>query len=109
MGGFNSTVDNVVQEIPNPNNQNSQAALWSAPAFWNNTLYTWGQWRAELAGVLVVERQTVSFSDFHRVAASSAYPRRDSLRFLQWKQQRNRVGGTDGWLQRTNTGNSPCL
>ena len=41
MGGFNSSVDNVVQEIPNPNNQNFAGGLWSAPAFWNNTLYTW--------------------------------------------------------------------
>jgi len=42
MGGFNSSADNVVQEIPNPN-VNLSGGLWSSPAFWNNTLYTWGQ------------------------------------------------------------------
>jgi hypothetical protein len=38
MGGFNSTTDNVVQEIAG-----QSGGLWSIPAFWNNTLYTWGQ------------------------------------------------------------------
>src|SRR5215471_973239 len=38
MGGFNSTTDNVVQEIVG-----QSGGLWSVPAFWNNTLYTWGK------------------------------------------------------------------
>jgi len=42
MGGFNSSADNIVQAVPNPNNINFTGGLWSAPAFWNNTLYTWG-------------------------------------------------------------------
>src|SRR5438445_1480521 len=42
MGGFNSSADNIVQEIPNPNNTNFTGGLWGTPAFWNNTLYTWG-------------------------------------------------------------------
>lgn len=42
MGGYNSTTDNVVQVIPNPN-PNMVGGLWSVPAFWNNILYTWGQ------------------------------------------------------------------
>jgi Chitobiase/beta-hexosaminidase C-terminal domain/Bacterial lectin len=39
MGGFNSTSDQIVQEIPG-----ATGGLWSIPAFWNNTLYTWGRW-----------------------------------------------------------------
>ena len=38
MGGFNSSTDNVVQEI-----EGQSGGLWSAPAFWNNTLYEWGR------------------------------------------------------------------
>jgi len=38
MGGFNSTTDNVVQEIVG-----QSGGMWSVPAFWNNTLYTWGK------------------------------------------------------------------
>lgn len=38
MGGFNSTTDNVVQELTGKIN-----GLWGMPAFWNNILYTWGK------------------------------------------------------------------
>jgi hypothetical protein len=38
MGGFNSSTDNVVQVIAG-----QSGGLWSAPAFWNNTLYEWGK------------------------------------------------------------------
>jgi len=38
MGGFNSSTDNIVQEIVG-----QTGGLWSAPALWNNTLYTWGK------------------------------------------------------------------
>jgi hypothetical protein len=38
MGGFNASSDNLVQEIAG-----KTGGLWSIPAFWNNTLYTWGK------------------------------------------------------------------
>jgi hypothetical protein len=38
MGGFSSSSDNIVQEI-----SNQIGGLWGMPAFWNNTLYTWGK------------------------------------------------------------------
>jgi hypothetical protein len=38
LGGYNSTTNNVVQEIAG-----QTGGLWSIPAFWNNTLYTWGK------------------------------------------------------------------
>jgi len=37
MGGFNSTADNIVQEI-----SGQTTGLWSMPAFWNNNIYIWG-------------------------------------------------------------------
>ena len=37
MSGFNTPNDKVVQEIGG-----QVGGLWSVPAFWNNTLYTWG-------------------------------------------------------------------
>ncbi len=37
MSGFNTPNDKVVQEIGG-----QAGGLWSVPAFWNNTLYTWG-------------------------------------------------------------------
>ena len=38
MGGYNSGGDQVVQEV-----SGQSGGLWSIPAFWNNTLYTWGK------------------------------------------------------------------
>src|SRR5258708_23384134 len=38
MGGFNSSTDNVVQELTG-----QTGGLWSMPAYWNNTGYTWGR------------------------------------------------------------------
>jgi Legume lectin domain/Chitobiase/beta-hexosaminidase C-terminal domain/Bacterial lectin len=37
MGGFNSSSDNIVQEITS-----TIAGLWSMPAYWNGNLYFWG-------------------------------------------------------------------
>ena len=37
MSGFNTPNDKVVQEIGG-----QSGSFWSIPAFWNNTLYTWG-------------------------------------------------------------------
>ena len=37
MGGFNSSGDNIVEEL-----QNQVQGLWSAPAYWNNNIYFWG-------------------------------------------------------------------
>ena len=37
MSGYNTTTDHVVQEIAG-----ESGGLWSIPAFWNNSLYTWG-------------------------------------------------------------------
>jgi hypothetical protein len=45
MGGFSTTTtDNVVQEINLQTNiagTITAGGLWSSPAFWNNTMYTW--------------------------------------------------------------------
>jgi hypothetical protein len=44
MGGFNSTTDNVIQETTLETTiagTITNGGLWSTPAFWNNTLYTW--------------------------------------------------------------------
>jgi hypothetical protein len=38
MGGFNTLNDNIVQEI-----SGQTGGVWGMPAFWNNTLYIWGQ------------------------------------------------------------------
>jgi hypothetical protein len=38
LGGYNSSTNNVVQEIAG-----QSGGLWSIPAFWNNTLFTWGK------------------------------------------------------------------
>ncbi len=37
LGGFNSSSDNIVQEVPS-----TIAGLWSMPAYWNGNLYFWG-------------------------------------------------------------------
>jgi len=37
MGGYNSSSDNIVQEVPS-----TIAGLWSMPAYWNGNLYFWG-------------------------------------------------------------------
>jgi hypothetical protein len=37
LGGYNSTYNNVVQEIPG-----QSGALYSTPAYWNNYVYFWG-------------------------------------------------------------------
>jgi hypothetical protein len=47
MGGYNTSTDNIVQEIPVNNsgqtNQNFQmGGLWGMPGFGNNTIYFWG-------------------------------------------------------------------
>ncbi|MDP9338292.1 MAG: chitobiase/beta-hexosaminidase C-terminal domain-containing protein [Acidobacteriota bacterium] len=43
LGGYNSSSDNIVQEIPvNPNTNFSISGLWSMPAYWNGNLYFWG-------------------------------------------------------------------
>lgn len=43
LGGYNSSSDNIVQEIPvNPSTNFSISGLWSIPAYWNGNLYFWG-------------------------------------------------------------------
>jgi hypothetical protein len=47
LGGYNSGSDNIVQEVPvnnaNQSNQNFKInGLWSTPAYWNGNLYFWG-------------------------------------------------------------------
>jgi hypothetical protein len=47
LGGYNSSSDNIVQEVPVNNlSQSNQifkiGGLWSSPAFWNGNLYFWG-------------------------------------------------------------------
>ena len=43
LGGYNSSSDNIVQEIPvNPSTSFSISGLWSIPAYWNGNLYFWG-------------------------------------------------------------------
>jgi hypothetical protein len=43
LGGYNSSSDNIVQEIPvNPSTSFSINGLWSIPAYWNGNLYFWG-------------------------------------------------------------------
>jgi hypothetical protein len=47
MGGYNTSTDNIVQELPVNNsgqtNQNFQmGGLWGMPGFGNNTIYFWG-------------------------------------------------------------------
>ncbi len=47
LGGYNSSSDNIVQEVPVNNssqsNQNFKInGLWSTPAYWNGNLYFWG-------------------------------------------------------------------
>ncbi len=40
LGGYNTAGDNVVQELPN---SVGGAGAWSSPAYWNGTVYYWGQ------------------------------------------------------------------
>lgn len=47
LGGYNSSSDNIVQEVPvNNSSQSNQTfkinGLWSTPAYWNGNLYFWG-------------------------------------------------------------------
>jgi Legume lectin domain/Chitobiase/beta-hexosaminidase C-terminal domain len=45
MGGFSTSVDNIVEELPlnNPSNTTFPiGGLWGAPAYGNNTVYFWG-------------------------------------------------------------------
>jgi Legume lectin domain/Bacterial lectin/Chitobiase/beta-hexosaminidase C-terminal domain len=47
LGGYNSSSDNIVQEVPvNNASQSNQtfkiAGQWSTPAYWNGNLYFWG-------------------------------------------------------------------
>ena len=39
MGGYNSTTDQVVQELSGAN-----GGIWGMPAYWNNTVYFGGQY-----------------------------------------------------------------
>src|SRR5579859_4333577 len=48
LGGYSSSSDNIVQEVPvNNASQSNQTfkinGLWSAPAYWNGNLYFWGE------------------------------------------------------------------
>jgi hypothetical protein len=40
LGGYNTAGDNVVQELPNAV---GNTGAWSTPAYWNGTVYYWGQ------------------------------------------------------------------
>jgi Legume lectin domain/Chitobiase/beta-hexosaminidase C-terminal domain len=47
LGGYSSSSDNIVQEVPvNNSSQSNQTfkinGLWSTPAYWNGNLYFWG-------------------------------------------------------------------
>lgn len=47
LGGYNAASDNIVQEVPvNNASQTNQTfkvtGLWAMPAYWNNTVFTWG-------------------------------------------------------------------
>ena len=48
LGGYSSSGDNIVQEVPvNNASQSNQTfkinGLWSSPAYWNGNLYFWGE------------------------------------------------------------------
>lgn len=47
LGGYNSSSDSIVQEVPvNNSSQSNQTfkinGVWSTPAYWNGNLYFWG-------------------------------------------------------------------
>jgi hypothetical protein len=45
MGGYSTTADNNVQDIPpQPSTSFEVGGLWSMPAYWNNNVYIWARY-----------------------------------------------------------------
>jgi len=97
MGGFNSSTDNVVQVIAG-----QSGGLWSAPAFWNNTLYEWGQLGTLHAFTLTNGRFSTTPTGISQ--ANSGFPGSADQCIELWIRQRWLrewfTVGTGGWQRR---------
>jgi hypothetical protein len=77
MGGFSSTSDNIVEEIPVNNagqtNQNFQTgALFGMPAYGHNTVYLWGN--ADNLKSFPLSNGTISATPSNRGSQYAAFP-----------------------------------
>ena len=93
LGGYNSSSDNIVQEIPvNPSTSFSISGLWSIPAYWNGNLYFWGN-SDKLTAFSFASGKTRR--DHFVILRKLRFSRSHALDFLQWKHQRHRLGRVD--------------
>jgi hypothetical protein len=77
MGGYNTTTDNIVQELPvNNSGQTNQTfqmgGLWGMPAFANNTVYFWGT--TDMLKSFPLTNGTLSSTPSHTGAQRAVFP-----------------------------------
>jgi hypothetical protein len=90
MGGYNTSTDNIVQELPVNNsgqtNQNFQmGGLWGMPGFGNNTIYFWGP--SDKLKSFPLANGTLSSTPSKTGAQSAGFSKPDPGHHLQWKFQ----------------------
>jgi hypothetical protein len=85
LGGYNTTGDQVVEEIPKAV---GDLGVWSSPAYWNGNVYYWGQYdhlkSFPLAGGALAATPTKSTEEYGFPGATPAISANGSTQGIVW-------------------------